>query len=410
MKEIYFNEEVFGRPPARILYWGNTVLLLIIVSILALAALIPYPDRLGGEVVLSTEQAPIDINPSQVGEIDQVLVQNGGKASAQQVVVTLKSLAKYVDVLKAEQTLLKGENLAQGMNLGELNGAYQELIFKQNTYQHHQNTDISAQKGNAVENEVANLRQLAISMKRQIAIQTDEFNNIEYDFLRSQELLREGIMSKMEVEKSENHWLAAKRQLQSANDALLQNNIRIEHLKTSKIEIQKTHLDQAQNQGDGLFQAKKNLSAAIESWKKQFLVRATVSGIISYFKPIHVGDITRPDQPLLSILPQFDEQESIAIAQMPLQGLGKVKKGQEVRISIYNYPAEEFGNLVGTVKDIALNPKDKKQAITISLPKEWITDMKKEIPKSQNLSGDCVIYTKNQTLLQRLFGKIWKKR
>ncbi len=44
---------------------------------------------------------------------------------------------------------------------------------------------------------------------------------------------------------------------------------------------------------------------------------------------------------------------------LPAHGIGKVKKGQEARIRLENYPAQEFGYLIGLVQNVAKVP-DKK--------------------------------------------------
>jgi hypothetical protein len=65
--------------------------------------------------------------------------------------------------------------------------------------------------------------------------------------------------------------------------------------------------------------------------------------------------------------------------------------------------------LEGKVEDIALKPDEKMWNLQVALPQQWETDRHKILPKQQNLTGRATIYTKNRTLLERLFGKVLER-
>lgn len=408
MKEIYFNEEVFGRPPAKILYWGNTILLGTIVAILLLASLIPYPDRIEGEVIISTEQAPVDVNAQIVAEIAEVLVKNGERAESLQPVLRLRSLAAYMDVLQAEKLLEGDEKLPKELQMGELNGIYQDVLFRQNSLRHINKTDISDHKKSIVDSEVAGISNLNKSLEAQMRILRGEVRNVEYEKQRVEWLFKEGLASRQDVEKIENQFLSAKRQVEAMLDQIAQNKVRASSLSSSKSEISKVQSDLAHNESSGLFQARQNLLNGIVEWKRKYVLHAPISGTVSYIRAIYPGDVLKSDKPAFSVLPAMSGQVITAIAEMPLEGLGKVYVGQEAKINLLNYPSNEFGSLKGRVEGIALQPQEKKQAVVLRVD-SWKTDMGRDLPQSQNLHGSCVIYTKSQTLLQRLFGKLWHR-
>lgn len=409
MNDLYFNEEVFGRPPRRILFWGNTVVLLILLAILVMAGFMAYPDTLQADITLSTRQSPIDIAATQASEIKEVLIADKQSVSAGQIVLVLHSLAAYEDVLAAEGALIRGERISTHLSMGELNTTYQDVVFKQRLKAHHSSTDVSGLKLSSTDKEVAKMLDLQGSMERQLAIQEKEFLNTERDYERSKKTLQEGLISQQESEKIENNWLAAKRQLEAYRNSIAQNSIRIEQLRSAKVDISKTQIDREQNDDSGLFQARKNLLSAIEEWKKRYLLHAPVSGLVSYSKPTLAGDMVRPDKPVFSVLPKFEEQKSLGLAKLPSVGSGKVEVGQRVRITLDNYPIDEYGMLEGKVEDIALKPDEKMWNLQVALPQQWETDRHKILPKQQNLTGRATIYTKNRTLLERLFGKVLER-
>jgi len=106
-------------------------------------------------------------------------------------------------------------------------------------------------------------------------------------------------------------------------------------------------------------------------------------------------------KPLFSIIP--GKGILIARAELPVQGSGKVKAGQQVNIRLANYPYEQFGLLRGTVQSVSEIPNEAKYFVNIELPPSLITSQKKVIPFKQQLSGTTEIITEDLRLLERFF-------
>jgi len=95
------------------------------------------------------------------------------------------------------------------------------------------------------------------------------------------------------------------------------------------------------------------------------------------------------------------------------QNFGKISKGQIVHISLYSYQRNEFGVLDGFISSIPSVPyRDTVFIIKVELSKGLITNYKKEILFSNNLSGTAEIITENASLADRMLYQwrgLWRR-
>ena len=94
------------------------------------------------------------------------------------------------------------------------------------------------------------------------------------------------------------------------------------------------------------------------------------------------------------------------MANIPLKGAGNLAIGQNAIIELENYPSNQYGTLKGIVKDIALLPSNESYSVTLELSNEWTTNYNKKINAQPQLKAQVTIYTKEYTLLERIFQNI----
>ncbi|HMR56065.1 MAG: HlyD family efflux transporter periplasmic adaptor subunit [Cytophagales bacterium] len=136
-------------------------------------------------------------------------------------------------------------------------------------------------------------------------------------------------------------------------------------------------------------------------WKEAYLFIAPITGRIAYLGFLENDLHVEAGKPLFSIIP--GKGILIARAELPLQGSGKVKAGQQVNIRLANYPFEQFGLLRGTVQSVSEIPNEAKYFVSIALPSDLVTSQKKAIPFKQQLAGTTEIITEDLRLLERFF-------
>ena len=86
-------------------------------------------------------------------------------------------------------------------------------------------------------------------------------------------------------------------------------------------------------------------------------------------------------------------------------GVGKVSKGQTVRIKFDDFPYKEFGMVNGTVEAVSLVARQGQHMVTVSVPSPLVTHYGKTLPFKQEMTGAAAIITEDRRLIGRLFNE-----
>jgi len=118
---------------------------------------------------------------------------------------------------------------------------------------------------------------------------------------------------------------------------------------------------------------------------------------------------------LMTVVPVGEEStgEIKGFAALPFEGAGKVEVGQRVNIWLESFPAEQFGAVIGEVKNIALVPQKNSYLVEVALPNKLKTTYEKYLPFSQQMAGRANIVTEERRYLERILDKItsaWKNQ
>lgn len=96
-----------------------------------------------------------------------------------------------------------------------------------------------------------------------------------------------------------------------------------------------------------------------------------------------------------------NKQECYAL--LPVQGIGKVKKGQSVKIRLANYPDNEFGYLTGEVLDVAdISDDTGLYKVYVRLAPEMKTSTGYIVPVNAQMEGTAEIIVAEKRLIEKL--------
>ncbi|MCD8528635.1 MAG: HlyD family secretion protein [Chitinophagales bacterium] len=144
------------------------------------------------------------------------------------------------------------------------------------------------------------------------------------------------------------------------------------------------------------------LLAKIAWWKQQYLIVSPINGSISFINNLYENQFVNANEPIVSVIPP--QNEMLAMVQVPLEGAGKIGKGQKVRFNLTNYPAAEFGYINGEIKSLSLIPnKDNFYYAEVILPNGLYTSSKKELNFTPNLQASAEIITQKERLINKIF-------
>lgn len=143
------------------------------------------------------------------------------------------------------------------------------------------------------------------------------------------------------------------------------------------------------------------IAARVVLMQSSYTVRATMPE-----QAFHTVKGTMPASGAWKVKP---EQFSYTVkGTMSASGAWKVKTGQKALIRLTAYPYEEYGLLQGTVMFTEANMTDTNFQVSISLDHLLHTTTGKEIPVQPRLDGTAEIMTEDKSVLQRMFGRLWR--
>jgi multidrug resistance efflux pump len=103
-------------------------------------------------------------------------------------------------------------------------------------------------------------------------------------------------------------------------------------------------------------------------------------------------------------------QRYVAKATLPVQGAGKVKKGQKVLIKLAAYPFREFGMIRGSISNVSAVALDTAYAMDIQLANGLLTTAHRQIPSQPQLPGIAEVLTDDKSIMERLFYSLRASR
>jgi HlyD family secretion protein len=409
-------QNIFGKPPGWLLYWGISAMFGFLIVIISVTAFIRYPDKLNLEVNLQSENPPIAMIAKANGEIATISVKENQNVKTGDVIVELKSTLNKPDLqisklfLRAIQEELTIRdyleiNPISNLKLGVISNNYNSLVQSYEEFQIMLQENMVFQKINSIEKEISQLRKLNNSLAKQEAFFEENLVLKERDYNRQSELLKNGVISKLDLENVEAVLINEKRQLESFKSNMINNEIRSQQLHT---EIEDLKGNRSSDVATSLLKIKQlafDIQSQIAEYEDQFIIVSPVEGIVSFNKTISVNQYIKAGDELFTILPNI-VGEYLAVGLLPAGASGTIEIGQKVRLEIVNYPSFQFGHIYGELADFAMVPNENSYLVKVKLPSEFKTSLNKDIPKKENMAAHATIITKDYSLLERLFQNL----
>ncbi|MCG2610565.1 HlyD family secretion protein [Flavobacterium sp. SM15] len=410
--KIYSEEvqDVLSHPPRSIFRWGNTILLFFILLLLLISWYIKYPDVVRTTVTITTNIPPEKLITKTAGRIESILIADRKKIKKNTPIAIIENSANYNDVFilkKITDTInLEKTNFPfdkfQFSSLGDVENAY--ILFHKEYTSSELNQKLQPFKAEqfAEKNEAQQIHQRINLLTSQKKISESELILQKNDLNRYEKLFKKGVVSEQEFEKQKLLFFQA----QKNHKVLLSS---ISQMKSSLNEAQKSIKNLQINEHKesvtlerNVIQAFYQLKKAIKDWELNYVLRASISGTVSYLQIWKENQTVTVGENVFAIIPE-SESGFIAKVKAPALNSGKIKTGQTANIRLVNYPDREFGILKGMVQNIALTPdKEGNLLIDIALPKGLETSYNKKINFQQEMQGTADVITEDLRLIERL--------
>lgn len=408
--------EIITAVPSWVLRRGITVVFLVILSIILLAAFIRYPDVISTSLKINSLNAPKPVYAKRAGKLTELLLPEKKRVEIGTPIAFLESTGSHRDVLKLSAQLkslremvlsakpLSLSLLSPNSNLGELQAAYQNFYQQYVQYLSTQKGGYYQEKRVFLERDLGSIKALKSQIVTQQKVQQKEYANIEQQYLSYQKLMAKNVISKSEFQEQENKYLSGKYPLQQTETALLNNTVAYATKEKEILDLENTIAEQRAK----FLQAINSVISDTEVWINQYVVLAPVSGTLGYAGVIQQNQTVTLNQELFVINP--GNTDFFGEIQIPQNNMGKIRIGQRTLIKMHSYPYEQFGMIRGNVNyisDVAF--KDSVFIAKVGFKTFENKDNLHKITLKNGMLGNAEIITEESSLLQRFYRNIIKE-
>lgn len=421
-RENLLMDELILNSPNWLLRSGITLIAITVFVGLGLTWVIKYPDKFDAPFLLTSEHPPIDLVCNVSAQLDSILVEDQDTIAKGQVIMVLNAIGNWKDLkdLSTWLQLLEGLPDANALinvpypeiqSAGELQLFYGDLLQSFYQLRIYLDQNLTQKKIAVIQSEIKQIERLNRSLKQQEQIYQHELSITRKNYLRSEQLNEDKLMSDKEFERISAVWLQQKRGLENMRANTIQNEIRQKQLLSQQIEF----LDRQQQDLHQFYVSIQKLASQlrkeIKLWEETYLITSPISGVINYPKLLTKGQFLNNAQVVATIIPLFERGQTVGNAYLPSTGLGSIEVGNEVQIRLDAFPNREYGIIRSQVKKIALLPTPSEDGKSSYLIEMRLSDTLQTtyghiIPFKQLMEGKATVITREKRLLERFFENI----
>lgn len=407
-------QEIIAEVPSWIVRRGIALILLLILSFLTASYFIQYPDVIKTGLKINSLNAPKAVFVKQTGKIVSLLAKEGETVKKGASLAFMESTANHLDVLKLQEKLaavektlthseIPQESMLSGLNLGELQGAYQSFYQQYLQYISTQNGGYYINRKKYLKNDLQEIGRLKDQIMVQKDIQNKEYANIEKEFMAYKKLYQNKVISTNEYTLQENKYLAGKYPLAQTVTTLINNNTTYAAKQKEILDLDHT----IQEEKAKFIQSLSNMITETNAWINLYVLRAPVDGIVSYAGIVQENQTINANQELFIVNPS--NTDFFGELSIPQYNMGKIKTGQRTLVKMKSFPFEQYGLIRGKISyisDVAF--RDSIFIAKVAFEKFENKDPNHKIILKNGMQADVEIITEESSLLRRFTMNIEK--
>lgn len=410
-------QDILTQPPHWMIRWGNTIIFLILVLILIMSYVIKYPEFIPAPIIVTSQNPPEKLEARTNSKIEKIFIKDHQEVKKDQVLMVMQSSANYKDVLalkKIIDSLSPNQILSFPLSetshfkLGELQGDYNSFAKAFQDEALFTRLQPYAPENLAANQSLSEYRVRIATTKQQKSLEQAKYELTKKNYIRSQELFNQGVISSMELENEKIKYIQAQQNLENINISLSQMEEGISNLnKTKSGTAINTEKDKITYSSQTL-QLFEQLRKSLKQWEQNYLLISNTDGIASFQQFFGENQFIKAGDAVLSILPK-NREKLVGRMSVPATNSGKIASGEKVLIKLDNYRYQEYGIVEGKVQNISLSPdKDGNYYVDVLLPKGLKTSYNKNLVFDKELKGSAEIVTQDLRLIERFFYQMRK--
>ncbi len=410
-------QEIMGFIPHWIIRWGLTLIFMVVTFLVIGSWFFRYPDIIASTIVVTTENPPANLVARSSGKIAELYVRDRQKVREGESIAIIENSTNHHHLFELKEKLdamssfftyydtPANEQFDKNYSLGELQATYAAFLKSYADYQHFIKLSYHQKKINSTKAEIARHKMMQKQLQRQDKIMEEELKMSHDQYQRAKELLDKGIISKSDFETAKSTHLQKEYASETTKTNLANSEIQINRLEQSVLELELQFREGKTRLQLTLSQAYENLIGRIAQWEQSYLLKAAISGIVTFTKYWSINQNVKAGDEVVTVVPE-EGGKIIGKVIMPIRGSGKVKVGQRVNIKFANFPHMDYGIVTGIIKSKSLVASDNFYSLEVDLPDGLLTSYGKELEFSQEMQGTAEIITEDIRLLERIFKPI----
>jgi len=409
-------EEMLGRVPGWITRNGTLLFLFLIALMLFGSWAFKYPDTKKARVLVTSVNPPADIEARTSGKIARLLVSNNQVVESGEVLAMIENPADYNDVilLKEAISFLDTMDISEvseemtemrGTRLGTIQSDYSIFLKAYRDFIEIKRLDYHQKRISLLRSELERQKELARSLAERERITEEEYNLAQRQYNRDADLFIEGVVPQADVDISQSEMLSKRNKWQEIVSLIAENNISVGRIEEQIVDLQLKQQEELSRNVNILEEALNNLKASIARWEQDYLLIAPVSGGVIFTRFWSENQNVEAGEKVLTINPT-ESGEIVGKINLPTEGAGKVKPGDQVFIEFDNYPHIQYGRVTGYVSNISEVPDGDYYTVEVELPTGLRTYNQLDIPFNQNMQGNAEILTDDLRVIERVLNPL----
>lgn len=409
--------EILGKVPSWIVKWGNTLILIFFISLLAISIIIKYPESVYSSAKLVSVNAPKPITANVMGKLINVNFKEGNMIKKGEIIGFVESVANHRQVLEmheeikqlssgitSDNLLIFGKMLAQISHneLGELQQPFQIFSQAYLNYKNYVPGALFEKKREMLLADMENLKDSKATLQKEKQLLQQDIDLSKITFDANESLRQKKVISDLEyrIEKSKLiNKLISVPQLET-------NILNSEGLKNEK-EKEILDLDNIISTQKFLFsEALSTLNSQIEDWIKKYVLTSPIDGVINYKNFVQVNQQLQISQVICYVTPPHSQ--FYAEMYIPQSNFGKVHVGQQVLLKFPSYPFQEYGVVEANIDFISGIGTDSGYLSKIKFNNKLATTYKRKILYKDGMVANAEIITKDRRLIERFYYNLIK--
>lgn len=409
-------EDILGKVPGWITRNGIVLFCFLVLLLLVGSWVFKYPDVKRAGILVTTMNPPADLEARSAGKIARLFVNNSEEVEAGEVLAMIENPASFEDVLALKESMFLFDTVSldelqndlpemTNASLGTLQSDYSIFLKAYRDFIEFKRLDYHQRRIELLRAEVLRQKEYASSLTDRSRIAEEEYELAQRQFNRDADLYIEGVVSQSDYEKSQSEMLSKRNKWQEIVSLIAENNISLGKIEEQIVDLELKQQEQMSGNANILEESLNNLRASIASWEQSYLLIAPVGGGVSFTRFWSENQNVEAGEKVMTIIPA-NSGSMLGKIDLPLEGAGKVKLGDQVNIQFDNFPHLQYGMVRGEVSSISDVPDDGYYTVEVNLPHGLHTYYEKDIPFSQNMRGQAEIITEPMRLLERVLNPI----